>query len=203
MGSYNYLGFAENTGLRANDVRKAIEQQGVGLCSSRHELGTLDIHRKLEKVVADFLGVEDSIILGMGFATNSTNIPTLAGKGCLIVSDALNHASLILGCRLTGATTRVFKHNDTKDLERKLREAIVEGQPRSRRPWKKIIIVVEGVYSMEGSIVKLPEIIALKKKYKAYLYLDEAHSIGAVGPTGRGIADYYNVDPRDIDMLMG
>lgn len=88
-------------------------------------------------------------------------------------------------------------------MEKRLREAIVEGQPRSRRPWKKIIIVVEGVYSMEGSIVKLPEIIALKKKYKAYLYLDEAHSIGAVGPTGRGIADYYNIDPNDIDMLMG
>lgn len=88
-------------------------------------------------------------------------------------------------------------------MEKKLREAIVEGQPRSRRPWKKIIIVVEGVYSMEGSIVKLPEIIALKKKYKAYLYLDEAHSIGAVGITGRGIADYYNIDPQDIDMLMG
>lgn len=88
-------------------------------------------------------------------------------------------------------------------MEKRLREAIVEGQPRSRRPWKKIIIVVEGVYSMEGSIVKLPEIIALKKKYKAYLYLDEAHSIGAVGPTGRGIADYYNIDPKDIDMLMG
>lgn len=88
-------------------------------------------------------------------------------------------------------------------MEKRLREAIIEGQPRSRRPWKKIIIVVEGVYSMEGSIVKLPEIVALKKKYKAYLYLDEAHSIGAVGPTGRGIADYYNIDPKEIDMLMG
>lgn len=96
-----------------------------------------------------------------------------------------------------------FANEDTKDLEKILREAIVEGQPRSRRPWKKIIIVVEGVYSMEGSIVRLPEIITLKKKYKTYLYLDEAHSIGAVGPTGRGIADYYNVDPKDIDMLMG
>lgn len=88
-------------------------------------------------------------------------------------------------------------------MEKRLREAIVEGQPRSKRPWKKIIIVVEGVYSMEGSIVKLPQIVALKKKYKAYLYLDEAHSIGAVGSTGRGIADYYNIDPKDIDMLMG
>lgn len=117
MGSYNYLGFAENEGQRANDVRKSIEELGVGVCSARHELGTLDMHRKLEKVVAEFLGVDDSIILGMGFATNSTNIPTFAGKGCLIVSDALNHASLILGCRLTGATTRVFKHNGQFCLE--------------------------------------------------------------------------------------
>lgn len=111
MGSYNYLGFAENTGPRAEEVRKVIREDGVGMSTTRHELGSLEIHRKLERVVSDFLGVEDSIIFGMGFATNSTNIPTLAGKGCLIVSDALNHASLILGCRLTGSTTRVFKHN--------------------------------------------------------------------------------------------
>jgi len=121
----------------------------------------------------------------------------------LILSDELNHASLILGCRLTGATVRVFRHSDMKDLEKKLSDAIVYGQPKDKRPFKKILICVEGVYSMEGSIARLPEIIALKKRYKAYLYLDEAHSVGAMGPNGRGVCDYFGCDPRDIDILMG
>ena len=89
------------------------------------------------------------------------------------------------------------------DLEMKIRRAIVDGQPRKNRPWKKIIVMVEGVYSMEGTIVNLPEIIRLKNKYKFYIYLDEAHSIGALGPRGRGVIDYYGSDPRDVDILMG
>lgn len=104
---------------------------------------------------------------------------------------------------LAGATVRVYKHNNVKDLEHKLRHAIIQGHPRTHRQWSKILILIEGVYSMEGSIVKLPEIVALKKKYKAYLYLDEAHSIGAVGPNGRGVCDLLGVDVRDIDILMG
>ncbi|NWH87281.1 SPTC2 palmitoyltransferase, partial [Probosciger aterrimus] len=79
----------------------------------------------------------------------------------------------------------------------------VHGQPRTRRPWKKILILVEGIYSMEGSIVRLPEVIALKKKYKSYLYLDEAHSIGALGPSGRGVVDYFGLNPEDVDVMMG
>ncbi|CAI9579729.1 unnamed protein product [Staurois parvus] len=90
-----------------------------------------------------------------------------------------------------------------KNLEKLLREAVIRGQPRSHRAWKKILIIVEGIYSMEGSIVRLPEIVALKKKYKAYLYLDEAHSIGAVGATGRGVVEYFGMDPADIDVMMG
>jgi serine palmitoyltransferase len=92
---------------------------------------------------------------------------------------------------------------DMSDLERVLRDAISQGQPRTHRPWKKILVVVEGLYSMEGSIVKLPEIVALKKKYKCYLYVDEAHSIGALGPRGGGVCDYFGVDPADVDILMG
>ena len=124
----------------------------------------------------------------------------------MIISDQLNHTSLVLGCRLSGAEIRVFKHNsmmlylliklptdrhatDMDDLERVLRKAIIEGQPRTHRPWKKIMICVEGVYSMEGSLVNLPEVIRLKKKYNAYLYLDEAHSIGALGKSGRGVTE--------------
>lgn len=203
MGSYNYLGFAENVGPRADEVQESILKYGTNVGSPRHEFGTLDIHHKLEKLLAEFLQVEDAVVFGMGFATNSTNIPALAGKGCLLLSDELNHASLILGCKLSGATIKVFKHNDMTDLEAKLRQAIVEGEPRTSRPWKKIIIVAEGVYSMEGSIVNLPEIIRLKKKYRVYLYLDEAHSIGAIGEHGRGVCDYFGLDTKDVDLLMG
>ncbi|GIX91627.1 serine palmitoyltransferase 2 [Caerostris darwini] len=203
MGSYNYLGFAENKGKCVDSVQEVIHKYGTSTCSTRHELGNLDIHVKLEKLVAEFLGVEDSIIVGMGFATNSTTIPALACKGSLIFSDELNHASLVLGCRLSGAKIRVFKHNNMKDLEKEIQKAIIEGQPRTHRPWKKILIIVEGIYSMEGTIVNLPALIALKKKYKCYLYVDEAHSIGAIGSQGRGVVDYFGSDPNDVDLLMG
>ncbi|XP_025103822.1 serine palmitoyltransferase 2-like isoform X1 [Pomacea canaliculata] len=203
FGSYNYLGFADSQTLCGGQVEDVTRSYGVGVSASRQELGYLDIHRELDRVTAEFLGVEEAITVPMGFATNSMNMPALVSKGCLILSDELNHASLILGARLSGAMIRVYKHNNMKDLETKLREAVCEGQPRTHRPWKKILIVVEGVYSMEGSIVRLPEIVRLKKKYKAYIYLDEAHSIGAMGPNGKGVVDYFGLDPRDIDIMMG
>uniref|UniRef100_A0A4W4H6L9 serine C-palmitoyltransferase n=1 Tax=Electrophorus electricus TaxID=8005 RepID=A0A4W4H6L9_ELEEL len=203
MGSYNYLGFAENAGPCTNAAAAVTLKCGVGVCSTRQEMGNLDRHEELEKLTARFLGVEAAMAFGMGFATNSMNIPALTGKGCLILSDELNHASLVLGARLSGSTIRVFKHNNMQSLEKLLRDAIVHGQPRTHRPWKKILILVEGIYSMEGSIVRLPEILALKKKYKAYLYLDEAHSIGALGANGRGVLDYFGLDPSDVDIMMG
>lgn len=203
LGSYNYLGFAENKGDCADQVEKCLDLNGYSMCSTRHELGTHAEHREVESLLASFLGVEDAIVVGMGFATNSTNIPILVGPGCLIISDELNHASLCLGCKLSGATTRKFKHNDMRHLEKVLQKAVYEGQPKTQEPWRKILIMVEGIYSMEGTIIDLPRVIALKKKYKAYLYLDEAHSIGALGPHGRGVVDYYGADPNDVDLLMG
>ncbi|XP_053139109.1 serine palmitoyltransferase 2 isoform X2 [Hemicordylus capensis] len=203
MGSYNYLGFAQNTGHCIEAVAKVLSQYGVGMCSTRQEMGNVDKHEELESLLARFLGVESAMAYGMGFATNSMNIPALVGKGCLIVSDELNHASLVLGARLSGATIRIFKHNNMQSLEKVLKDAIVYGQPRTHRPWKKILIIVEGIYSMEGSIVRLPEVIALKKKYKSYLYVDEAHSIGALGPNGRGVVEYFGLDPEDVDIMMG
>ena len=203
LGSYNYLGFAESEGPCADASIGATETYGVSCCSPRSELGTTKLHEELETLVASFVGKEAAITFGMGFATNATNMPVFVGKGCLIVSDALNHTSLVLGARLSGAKIRVFKHNDMKDLEQLLRTAIVEGQPRTHRPWKKILLVVEGVYSMEGSLVNLPAVIALKKKYKCYLYLDEAHSIGALGPTGRGVVEHFGCSPDDVDIMMG
>lgn len=203
MGSYNYLGFAANTGPCAENSIHSIEQYGLATCSSRRELGTIPLHHELEELTARFLGVEDSIVFGMGFATNSLNLPSLISAGCLVVSDEKNHASIILGLRVSGATVRVFAHNCMKDLEQVLQNAVANGQPKTGEPWKKILIVVEGIYSMEGSIVKLLDVIKLKKKYKAYLYLDEAHSIGATGRTGRGIVEFCGANPEDVDILMG
>lgn len=203
MGSYNFLGLAAKYDESMRTVKEVLETYGLGVGSTRQEMGTLDKHKELEDLVAKFLNVEAAMVFGMGFATNSMNIPALVGKGCLILSDELNHASLVLGARLSGATIRIFKHNNMQSLEKLLRDAVIYGQPRTRRAWKKILILVEGIYSMEGSIVRLPDIVALKKKYKAYLYIDEAHSIGSVGPTGRGVVEFFGIDPRDIDVLMG
>ncbi len=203
LASYNYLGFAENKGPCTDASIATVSEFGLSTSSVSQEMGTLSIHRELEKTVARFVGAEDSITFGMGFATNSLNLPRLISKGCLVLSDEKNHASLILGLKLSGATVKVFKHNNPEDLEEILRANLIKGQPKTARPWKKVLIVVEGVYSMEGSIVKLPEVIRIKKKYGTYLYLDEAHSVGAMGPNGRGVVDYYGVDPQDVDILMG
>lgn len=204
MGSYNYLGMAENSGPRIEAVCKDIKQYGSSTMSSRAEFGTTATLIELEQKMAKYLGVEAAFVVGMGFATNSNNIPALAsGEGTLIMSDELNHASLIVGCKISGATCKVFKHNDTVDLEIKLRRELLKGQPTrdgSFKPWKKAIIIVEGIFSMEGTIVNLPEIIRIKKKYRAYLYLDEAHSIGALD---KGVTFYFNCDPDDVDILMG
>jgi serine palmitoyltransferase len=109
----------------------------------------------------------------------------------------------VTGARTSSAPVIVFKHNDLQDLERVIRKAIIDGQPLTHRPWTKILIIVEGIYSMEGEMCPLKEIVAVKKKYGCYLYVDEAHSIGAIGRTGRGICEYHHVDPRDVDILMG
>ncbi|KAJ1561568.1 serine palmitoyltransferase component [Nowakowskiella sp. JEL0078] len=203
LSSYNYLGFAQADGPCADAVEISIKKYGVSVGSTRSLGGQLDLHVETENLVARFMGQEAAIIVSMGFATNSTNIPALMGKGCLIISDELNHSSIVYGTRVSGATVKTFKHNDPKNLEEVLRENIAMGQPRTHRPWKKIMVIVEGLYSMEGTIVCLPEIVALKRKYKFYIYLDEAHSVGAMGPNGRGICDYYGIDPSNVDILMG
>lgn len=130
------------------------------------EGGTTDLHVQTEALVARFVGHEDSIVTSMGFATNSTTLPALVGKGSLVISDEYNHASIRYGVRVSGAQVRMFKHNSMVDLENLLREVISQGQPKTHRPWKKILLVVEGLYSMEGTLVNLPAILALKQKYK-------------------------------------
>jgi serine palmitoyltransferase len=169
ISSYNYLGFAQATGGCADAVEEVLKRYGVTTCGSRLEGGSSDLHILAEALVAKFVGMEAALICSMGFATNSTNIPALAGKGCLVISDELNHASIRFGVRLSGAHVRMFKHNNMKSLEALLREVISQGQPKTHRPWKKILVIVEGLYSMEGTLVNLPGLIELKKKYKVRL----------------------------------
>jgi len=204
LGSYNYLGFADDWNVTCRkDVVESLTKWPLSMCSSRADFGTTVIHKQLEKIVARFVGKEDAIVYTMGYGTNQTTIPCLMGSGSLIVSDTLNHTSIVNGSRSSPSHIRVFRHNEPSHLEEVLREAIINGQPRHHRPWKKILVMVEGIYSMEGAICKLPEIVRICKKYKAYIYVDEAHSIGALGRTGRGVCEFTGVDPNDIDVLMG
>ncbi|KAB1199817.1 Long chain base biosynthesis protein 2a [Morella rubra] len=203
LGSYNYLGFAASDKYCTPRAIESLKKYSPSTCSSRVDGGTTVLHNELESYVADFVGKPAAVVFGMGFVTNSAIIPALIGKGGLIISDSLNHSSIVNGARGSGATIRVFQHNTPSHLEEVLREQIADGQPRTHRPWKKIIVIVEGIYSMEGELCKLPEIIAICKKYKAYTYLDEAHSIGAVGKTGRGVCELLGVDPADVDIMMG
>lgn len=171
ISSYNYLGFAQGQGGCSDVVEETIRRYGVSTCGSRLLGGTSELHIMAEALVARFVGMEDSLISSMGFATNSTIIPALVSKGCLVISDELNHASIRFGVRLSGASVRMFKHNDMDNLEALLREVISQGQPKTHRPWKKILVIVEGLYSMEGTLVNLPQVLKLKEKYKVYIFL--------------------------------
>ncbi|KAM7195009.1 serine palmitoyltransferase 2 [Naviculisporaceae sp. PSN 640] len=203
VSSYNYLGFAQSDGPCADAVEECVRKYGLSSASPRADTGTTDLALEVEREVAQFVGKPAAMVFSMGFVTNAGSFPALVSKGCLILSDELNHSSIRIGARLSGAVIRSFKHNDMGDLEKKLREAISQGQPRTHRPWKKILVAVEGLYSMEGTMLNLPGVLALKRKYKFFLYIDEAHSIGAVGPNGRGVCDYFGVDPSEVDILMG
>ncbi|CAA7400511.1 unnamed protein product [Spirodela intermedia] len=203
LGSYNYLGFAASDEYCTPRVVESLKRYSSSTCSVRVDGGTTKLHIELEELVARFVGKPASLVFGMGYVTNSAIIPVIMGKGGLIISDSLNHNSIVNGARGSGATVRVFQHNSPSHLEEVLREQIANGQPRTHRPWKKIIVIVEGIYSMEGELCKLPEIIAVCKKYKAYTYLDEAHSIGAVGKSGRGVCELLGVDTADVDIMMG
>jgi serine palmitoyltransferase len=138
MGSYNYLGFAEKFGACAEDSIAAIDKYGVAGVSPRDDLGTQAVHVELEQLVARFVGCEAAVTFGMGFATNSLNIPALVDNHCAVLSDSLNHCSIVTGVRLSGAFVKTYKHNDMKDMENKLKELVLAGHPRTRRPFKKV-----------------------------------------------------------------
>jgi serine palmitoyltransferase len=198
LGSYNYLGFGGVDQRCTPAAADVLIKHGLSLGSSRAEAGTLAIHLELEALCARFVRKPACVVVPMGFTTNTLTLPVLVGPGCLVISDALNHSSIVEGVRRSGAKTRVFRHNDVQHLEELLIEA------RDEEPgWRKVLIVVEGIYSMEGHFSPIKEVVELKKKYGVMLYLDEAHSIGAVGPTGRGVSELFDIDPADIDVMMG
>lgn len=201
FGSYNYLGFATNEGKVAEEVLRSIGEYPINVGSPSWDVGVLKPVRDLEKEMAEFLKKEDAIVFSMGYGTNTSNIPILLDEGTLVFSDELNHASIITGIKLGKATVKIFRHNDMSDLEKRLRVSISQGQPVTHRSWKKVVVFVEGIYSMEGTILNLKELVALKKKYKFYIFVDEAHSIGCLGETGRGVCEYHGVE--DVDILMG
>jgi serine palmitoyltransferase len=205
LGSYNYLGFADDFKETCqHDVVSSLDSFSVSTNASLQTFGRTKLHDDLDSTVAAFVGKPAAICFNMGYNTNASVLPALVGgPNDLIISDALNHTSIVNGARASGAAIRTFEHDNVRDLESILRQAILLGHPRTRRPWKKILVVVEGVYSMEGEYCDLKNIVRVCKQYGAYLYLDEAHSIGAMGMTGRGIAEYCEVDPADIDIMMG
>ncbi|EFL10325.1 predicted protein [Streptomyces sp. AA4] len=194
FSSYNYLGLAGHPAVTAA-VHDAVERYGTSVSGSRLLAGDRDLSRDLETELAAFLGVEDSLVLVSGHATNVGAIGHLVGPEDLIVHDSLAHDSILQGCALSGATRQPFPHNDMTRLEDVLR--------RSRSRFRRVLIVVEGVYSMDGDVADLPALVELKRRYGALLMVDEAHSIGTMGPRGAGIGDHFGVDRSGVDLWMG
>lgn len=194
FATYNYVGMCGDP-LVSQVVKAAIDQFGTSAGASRLLSGEKTIHRELEQEIAEFLGVEDSIVMVGGHATNVTTVGHLFKQHDLILHDALSHNSLIQGCLLSGATAIAFPHNDWQALDRMLQER--------RYRYQKVLIIIEGVYSTDGDIPNLPEFIEIKKRHKAFLMVDEAHSIGVLGEQGRGIAEYFGINPKDVDLWMG
>lgn len=192
FGSNAYTGLTNDQ--RVIDAAKAaLDKYGSGCAGSRFLNGTLDIHVQLEKELAEFEHKDDALCFSMGFAVNSGVIPSVVGRGDYIICDDRDHASIVDGRRLSFATSLHYKHNDMEDLERVLQKLPNDAVK---------LIVVDGVFSMEGDLAKLPEIVELKKKYNCSLMVDEAHGLGVFGKQGRGVCDYFGVTD-DVDLIMG
>ena len=200
MGGHHVLMFGSNayTGLTGDERIiqagiKAMEKYGSGCAGSRFLNGTLDLHVKLEKELAQFIGKEDALCYSTGFTVNSGVISCLTGREDYIICDDRDHASIVDGRRLSFSTCLKYKHNDMADLERQLQKCAPEAVK---------LIVVDGVFSMEGDLANLPEIVKLKHKYNATIMVDEAHGIGVFGRQGRGVCDYFGLT-AEVDLIMG
>lgn len=194
FGVYDYLGLAHDARVTAA-TKAAIDHYGCSAGASRLVSGEKQVHRDLENTLADFLGTEAAIVFVSGHATNVTTIGHLMGPEDLIVHDMLAHNSIIQGAQLSGATRRVFPHNDWQAMDALLSEV--------RHRYRRVLIAIEGVYSMDGDFPDLRRFIELKKKHKAVILVDEAHSLGTMGATGRGIGEHWNVARADVDLWMG
>ncbi|HRN50384.1 MAG TPA: aminotransferase class I/II-fold pyridoxal phosphate-dependent enzyme [Anaerolineales bacterium] len=190
--SYSYLGLIGHPRINAA-AKAAVDRYGTGTHGVRTLAGTLDVHNELEETIANFKGAETAITYTSGYATNLTVVSTLLGRHDYVFSDRLNHASIVDGCMMSGAKFVRFKHNDLNDLERVLEEA-----PASAAK----LIIADSVFSMDGDIIDLPRIVELSRKHHAWLMIDEAHSIGVLGKTGRGIEEHYGMEGV-IDIKMG
>ncbi|MEH1824137.1 MAG: aminotransferase class I/II-fold pyridoxal phosphate-dependent enzyme [Nostoc sp.] len=192
--SYNYLGMSGDP-VVSQAAKEAIDRFGTSVSASRIASGERPLHRELERELSDFIGTEDCIVYIGGHATNVTTIGHLVGQDDLILHDAFIHNSALEGCKLSGAKRLSFAHNDWQALDE-----ILSNQ---RHRYKRVLIVIEGVYSMDGDIPNLPKFIEVKKRHKVFLMVDEAHSIGVLGKYGRGIGEYFGIDPTDVDLWMG
>jgi len=193
--SNNYLGLSNHPALKEAAAR-AVQTHGAGSGSVRAIAGTMDLHLELEKTIAHFKHSEDAVYFQTGFAANQGSIPTLLAEGDLVISDELNHGSIIDGVRLTKAERAIYKHANMDDLARVLEEASKKGT------YKKIWIITDGVFSMDGDIAPLDRIQTLAKAFGAYIYVDDAHGDGVLGDHGRGIVSHFKLEGK-IEAEMG
>ncbi len=191
VGSNNYLGLTNHPKVKEACI-DAVKKYGSGCAGSRFLNGTLDIHEQLEEKLARFIRKEAALVFSTGFQVNLGVIAALVGKDDFVFIDKMDHASIIDGCRLTYGGVKKYRHNDMEDLERVLRQC----DDRNK------IIIVDGVFSMEGDIVNLPGVVELAKTHGARLMVDDAHGVGVLGRTGRGTAEHFGLE-RDVDLIMG
>ncbi|RLO03176.1 hypothetical protein DYB28_013204, partial [Aphanomyces astaci] len=191
--TYNYLGYASHPTVAAAS-KAAIDTYGTGMSSSPI-VGQTIVNTEVEAALCSHFTAEAAVLFVGGWVANVTTIDSLVGKGDLILCDVLNHNSCVTGQRLSGAAILSFPHNDVATADRILRSV--------RHKYRRVLIVIEGVYSMDGDIPDLPAFVALKKAHKCFLFLDEAHSFGTMGPTGKGMCEHFNVPPSDVDIRMG
>jgi 8-amino-7-oxononanoate synthase len=194
FSSYNYLGMSGHPAV-SEAVSDAVRRWGSSCSASRPISGEKPVHRELELELAKLLGTEDAIALVSGHATNVTVIGHLLGDGDLVIHDSLAHDSIMQGCMLSGATRRPFPHNDHAALDELLTNI--------RHQYRRVLIIIEGIYSQDGDIPDLPAFIEVKRKHHALLMIDEAHSIGVLGETGGGIGEHFGVDRTDVELWSG
>ena len=192
LGSNNYLGLTVNQEVIDAGV-EAMKKYGTGCSGSRFLNGTLDLHNKLERELADFLGTEDCVTFSTGFQSNLGIISAICGRQDYIFNDRENHASIYDGCKLSYAKVTRYRHNDMADLEKRLAETPIDAGK---------LIVTDGVFSMSGDICRLPDIAELAHKYKARVMVDDAHGLGGIGKGGRGTASYFGLE-KEVDITMG